>query len=95
MIVPDSKPDILNTINTSGNVCIYKKEVMDGKIRIDGNILTYIMYLADGGTDNVRGLNTGLDFSETINVPELEANMSVNLFASIKFIECKVKIFKF
>ena len=27
MIVPDSKPDILNTINTSGNVCIYKKEL--------------------------------------------------------------------
>ena len=47
MIVPDSKPDILNTINTSGNVCIYKKEVMDGKIKLDGNILTYIMYLAD------------------------------------------------
>ena len=84
MIVPDSKPDILNTINTSGNVCIYKKEVMDGKIKIDGNILAYIMYLADsnadneantdrnatnsieGGnrTDNIRGLNTNLDFSE-------------------------------
>ena len=43
MIVPDSKPDILNTINTSGNICIYKKEVLDGKIRIDGNVLTYIM----------------------------------------------------
>ena len=71
MIVPDSKPDILNTISTSGNVCIYKKEVMDGKLRIDGNILTYIMYLADGSNDNIRGLNTGLDFSETINVPEL------------------------
>ena len=67
MIVPDSKPDILNTISTSGNVCIYKKEVMDGKLRIDGNILTYIMYLADGSNDNIRGLNTGLDFSETIN----------------------------
>ena len=35
MIVPDSKPDILNTINTSGNACIYKKEVMEGKIKID------------------------------------------------------------
>ena len=33
MIVPDSKPDILNTINTTGNACIYKKEIMDGKIR--------------------------------------------------------------
>lgn len=90
MIVPDSKPDILNTINTSGNVCIYKKEVMDGKLRIDGNILTYIMYLADGSNDNIRGLNTGLDFSETINVPELLTGMNVELNTSIKMIECKV-----
>ena len=40
MIVPDSKPDILNTICTSGVVCIYKKEVQEDKIRIDGNINT-------------------------------------------------------
>ena len=26
MIVPDIKPDILNTITTSGNVCIYKNK---------------------------------------------------------------------
>ena len=90
MIVPDSKPDILNTINTNGNVCIYKKEIMEGKIRLDGNILTYIMYLADGGTDNVRGLSTGLDFSETITIPELEAGMNVDITSTIKFIECKV-----
>ena len=90
MIVPDSKPDILNTIATSGNACIYKKEVMEGKIRLDGNILTYIMYLADGSTDNIRGLNTGLDFSETINIPELEMGMNVDVATMVKFIECKV-----
>lgn len=90
MIVPDSKPDILNTIMTSGNVCIYKKEIMDGKIRLDGNILTYIMYLADENQDNIRGLNTGLDFSETINVPELEMGMNVDVQPTIKFIECRV-----
>jgi len=90
MIVPDSKPDILNTINTTGNACIYKKEVMDGKIRLDGNILTYIMYLADSSTDSVRGLNTGLDFSETINIPELQTGMNVDVTPTIKLIECKV-----
>ena len=90
MIVPDSKPDILNTINTSGNICIYKKEVLDGKIRIDGNILTYIMYLADGEKDNIRGLNTGLDFSETINIPEVQTSMEANLTATIKTLECKI-----
>ena len=31
-IVPDVKPDILNIISNSGIVCIYKKEIMDGKI---------------------------------------------------------------
>jgi len=90
MIVPDSKPDILNTITTSGNACIYKKEVMEGKIRLDGNILTNIMYLADGSQDNIRGLSTGLDFSETINVPELEMGMNVDVMPTVKFIECRV-----
>lgn len=90
MIVPDSKPDILNTITTSGNVCIYKKEIMDGKIRLDGNVLTYIMYLADSEQDNIRGLNTGIDFSETINIPELEMGMDVDVTPTVKFVECKV-----
>ena len=90
MIVPDSKPDILNTITTNGIPCIYKKEIMEGKIRIDGNIMTYIMYLADENTDNIRGLNTGLDFSETINIPELEMGMDVELIPTVKFIECRV-----
>lgn len=102
MIVPDSKPDILNTINTSGNVCIYKKEIMEGKIKIDGNILAYIMYLADSNEEaelddtnnikinNIRGINTNLDFSETLNISELESGMNVDINPMIKSIECKV-----
>lgn len=31
IIVPDIKPDILNTISSSGTVCIYKKEAMERK----------------------------------------------------------------
>ena len=90
MIVPDSKPDILNTINTSGNVCIYKKEIMDEKIRLDGNINTYIMYLSDNSDEAVRGLNTNLDFSENINLPNCTSDMLVNSDINIKSIECKV-----
>lgn len=33
-IVPDIKPDILSVVSTNGNVCIYKKEVSDGKVKI-------------------------------------------------------------
>ena len=90
MIVPDSKPDILNTIDTSGTVCIYKKEIMDNKIKIDGNINTYIMYVADEAEDNIRGLNTNLDFSQVINVDNCDENMILETEISKKSIECKV-----
>ena len=63
MIVPDSKPDILSTICTSGVVNIYSKEILDDKVKIAGSINTYIMYLSENGEDKVRGINTSLDFS--------------------------------
>ena len=90
MIVPDSKPDILNTICTSGVVCIYKKEVFDQKVRMDGNINTYIMYLADDTQDKVRGINTSLDFSEIIPVSQAEEGMDAIIQTKLKSIECKV-----
>ena len=44
LIVPDVKPDILNTIDSVGNVCVYKKEILDGKVRFDGGVNIYLMY---------------------------------------------------
>ena len=90
IIVPDSKPDILNTICTSGVVCIYKKEVLDEKVRIDGNINTYIMYFADDTQDKVRGINTSLDFSEVIQVQNTQEGMEAVIQTKLKSIECKV-----
>lgn len=90
MIVPDIKPDILNTISSSGNICIYKKEVMDGKIRIDGTINVYIMYLADNENSNVRALNTNLDFTKVIDMDNCNQDMNIDDDMSIKAIECKV-----
>lgn len=88
MIVPDSKPDILNAICASGTVCVYKKEISDEKLRIDGSVNTYIMYLADN--NNIRGLNTNVDFSETINLPNCMQDMNLILNLNAKSIECKV-----
>ena len=90
MIVPDSKPDILNTICTSGVVSVYKKEIKDEKVRLDGNIDTYIMYMPDGVNDSVRGLNTSLDFSENINVPNCQEGMNAITEIKVKSIDCKV-----
>ena len=90
MIVPDSKPDILNTIGTSGIASIYKKEVQSEKVRLDGTVNAYIMYMPDGADDTVRGLNTSVDFSESLNVPNCQEGMNVISDVKIKSIEAKV-----
>ena len=90
MIVPDIKPDILNTVCSSGNVCIYKKEVLDGKIRIDGGVNIYIMYLADNEVGDIRSLNTTLDFTNIIDCEGCKPSMTLDENISIKSIECNV-----
>ena len=90
VIVNDIKPDVLNIISVDGIPCIYKKEVLDGKIRIDGSINTYIIYLADDENNSIRSLNTVLDFTQLIDIegcmPEMTSKEKIN----IKNIECKI-----
>ncbi len=90
VIVPDIKPDILNTIHTSGNVFIYKKEALEGKIKIEGSTNIYIMYLADGEVSTVRSLNTCIDFSEMIDFENIKSDMNLEIEPTIKQIDCKV-----
>lgn len=89
-IIPDIKPDILKSINTSGNICIYKKEVLDGKVRIDGCINVNIIYLADNEEGNVRGLTTTIDFTKIIEMQEAKTGMLLECKMLLKEIECKI-----
>lgn len=89
-IVPDIKPDIIESVSTSGNVCIYKKEVLDGKIRVDGCINTYIMYLSESEEEKVRGLNTNLDFTQMLDMDGCKSGMDLEMSVSLRSIECKI-----
>lgn len=61
-IVPDTKPDILNTISTTGNAYIFKKEISEGKVKLDGVIDAYIIYLADDDIGSIRSINMSMRF---------------------------------
>ena len=89
-IIPDIKPDILNAISTSGTVCIYKKEINEGKVKLDGCIDTYIMYLADDQNNSIRSINVNLDFTQMIDVPNAMSDMNLDTEVKLKNIECKV-----
>ncbi len=90
MIVPDVKPDILNTISTTGNVCIYKKEVLEGKVRIDGEVEVYVIYLADNENEETRSLSTSVDFTQIIDFENCNNGMSLDEAITIGSLECRV-----
>ena len=58
----DVKPDILNVVSANGNVCIYKKDVQDGKVKLDGSVNVYVIYIADDERAQMRVLNACIDF---------------------------------
>ncbi len=84
MYCSDVKPDILNIISNSGIVCIYKKEIMDGKIRLDGCVNTYIMYLADTEENQVRSLNANIDFTQVIDMEKVRSDMSLDANVNLR-----------
>jgi len=90
IIVPDIKPDILNTISTSGNICIYKKEILEEKIKIDGCVNLYLVYLADSEDGRTRAINNSIDFSKTLEIKGCKPDMYLDSNICIKNIECKV-----
>lgn len=90
VIVSDIKPDVLNIISTSGIINIYKKEVLDGKVRIDGGINSYIIYLADDEQGSTRSLNHCIDFTQIIDIDNCREEMILDENIQIKNFETKI-----
>lgn len=88
IIVPDIKPDIVSIINTNANSYIYKEEVTTGKVRFDGNVDTYIVYLADNGEN--RSIQTTLNFSESFQDSNIVESLMVKERVFVEMVEAKV-----
>jgi len=90
VIVNDVKPDVLKVISTTGTICVYKKEALNGKVKIEGCINTYIIYLADDEESSIRTINTTLDFAEIIDLEMCKEGMTVEALLCLKGFETKI-----
>ena len=88
IIVPDIKPDIVNVINTNGIPYIYKEDLSNGKVRFDGNIDTYVVYLADNG--ETKSIGATLSFSDTIEDSHIKDTCILKQKVLVELIESKV-----
>lgn len=88
IIVPDTKPDIVNIINTSVVPYIYKEECNDEKYRFDGNVDANIIYLSENG--ETKCIKTTLDFMDFIEDSCINKNNSTKYQIQIVNVETKI-----
>ena len=88
IIVPDIKPDIVNIINTNGIPYIYKEDISNGRLRFDGNLDSYVVYLADTG--ETRSIQTTLSFSEIVEEKGITEKSIVKEKIILEGIETKI-----
>ena len=88
VIVPDIKQDIVNITNTNGISYIYKKDIIDGKIRVDGNLDLYIIYVSETG--ETRSICSLLNFVESIEDNRIKSNGIFDYNLEVLNIESKI-----
>lgn len=88
IIVPDINPDILKVLKTNACACITQKSIQQGRVYIRGIVRINLLYLPE---DNLSGelkcINSVLDFSHIINVPEAKEGMILCAEAECESVE--------
>ena len=69
VLVPDSKPDVMKIVQVEAVPYVANVDVIDGGIRVSGEIAYYIIYRSMDA-DKTRGITMTYPFAQTINVPD-------------------------
>lgn len=88
IIVPDIKPDIISIVTTNGVPYIYKQENEKNRVKVDGNIDSYIVYLSvDGDT---RSIQTTLNFNDILENNDIKENSYVRYKIELETLNARV-----
>lgn len=88
ILVPDIKPDIISVINTNGMTYVLKEQIENGKIKIEGNVENYIIYLSD--SEENRCIGNTFNYLEIIEDERIKENSIINVNVMIMNMETKV-----
>lgn len=88
MLVPDTKPDIINAVGLNGECLIKKEEISDEKLRLEGCWNGNVIYLSDLG--ETKSLINNFDFLESIEDSRINSKDEIEY--SSKLLKSDTKI---
>ncbi len=79
IIVPDTKPDAIKIVNVTVTPYVDDVEVIKDKIKVSGSINYFIIYQVDEPNLNNRGLFCSYDYSEVLDIKDVDSNMEYEI----------------
>lgn len=83
ILVPDTKPDVMKIIEATGIPMIASIEVLDGSIRVGGEIVYYILYRSTENNET-KGITMTYPFFQSLTVKEAKKGMHARVEAFIR-----------
>ena len=83
VLVPDSKPDVMKVVQVETVPYISNTDVLDGAIRVSGEITYYIIYRSMD-MDKTKGITVTYPFTQNIKVTEAKKNMNGRVNVAVR-----------
>lgn len=90
MIVPDSKPDVLDVLVVDADVIVKKKEKTGKVMEIGGEICYQVIYRADNQEQSLEAINTKAPWSVSCNYPAREEDVHTLVKSSVEHSNAEV-----
>lgn len=90
IIVPDVKPDVTNILVLDGDVTVNSTDVMQDKMLVSGTLRYKILYVSDNPEEPVKGINTAVNFSCGLDIPNARHGMKCRAKCDIEHIDYEI-----
>lgn len=83
LIIPDSKPDLLNVLSVDSSITVNEREITADKVVLGGVVNFNIIYLAKDEERPIRSLNASVSFREPVEISGIRQGMMLDIEAAI------------
>ncbi|SHJ58319.1 DUF3794 and LysM peptidoglycan-binding domain-containing protein [Paramaledivibacter caminithermalis] len=87
IVVPDSKPDVHNILSAEGNVNIIDKEIMQGKIVVQGVINYKLLYTSNDPNGFLYNMKATDEFTQNIEIDNIDGMMEAEVNCNIEHMD--------
>lgn len=90
IIVPDIKPDVSRILLLDADIFVKGTEVVHDRIQINGTIGFKILYISDDPEQNVKSINSNVNFSQDLDVPGAREGMRGQVKCDIEHVDYSI-----